>query len=268
MIDRRRFIWTVGRGALAVGVLGVAACGGEGSAISSTLRVTSTTGPAGSAATTSTVAGSTTTRFAADPEGPLAWVEASFVFVSAYILERGGRAAIVDTGVSRGEATLEDALAALDLGWGEVDHIVLTHHHRDHTGSLGAAAERASSATLYAGEADIASINAPRDLVAVGDGSEVMGLTVIETPGHTAGSISLLDEPSGVLIAGDALTGGDGGTVTGSNPNFTEDFALAELSVGKLAGYSFETILFGHGEPVLTGGSALLAAYAALSGGY
>ena len=171
--------------------------------------------------------------------------------------------------MSRGEATLEDALAALDLGWGEVDHIVLTHHHRDHTGSLGAAAERAPSGTLYAGEADIGSIDAPRDLVAVGDGSEVMGLTVIETPGHTAGSISLLDEPSGVLIAGDALTGGDGGTVTGSNPNFTADLAQAELSVGKLAGYSFETILFGHGEPVLTGGSALLAAYAAtLSGGY
>ncbi len=186
------------------------------------------------------------------------------MFVSAYVLNRSGRAVIVDTGVDQGEATLEEALAEAGLGWAEVDHIVLTHHHSDHVGGLGAAADLAPAATLYAGEADISSIDAPRDLVAVGDGSEVMGLTVIETPGHTPGSISVLDAETGVLVVGDALTGGgDGATLSGANPEFTADAAAASASAIKLTDHEFETILFGHGEPVLTGGHDLLADYTA-----
>ena len=260
VIERRRFIWTVGSGALAVGVLGLAACGDPAVEPGSTLRVTSTTGgPDAAGSATSTTVGQT--GAAADP---LTWTRASFVFVSAYILNRSGRAAIVDTGVDGGQAAIETALAEAGLGWAEVDHIVLTHHHGDHVGGLGAAAELASAATLYAGEADIGSIDAPRDLMAVGDGSEVMGLTVIETPGHTAGSISVLDPDTGVLVVGDALSGGDdGATVSGSNPEFTADDAQARQSVLKLAGYPFETILFGHGEPVVADGADLLAEYAA-----
>ncbi|MBA2336333.1 MAG: MBL fold metallo-hydrolase [Acidimicrobiia bacterium] len=262
LIERRRFIWALGSGALAVGVLGVAACGEQSGGATSTLRVTSPASGAGTVASTTTTRPGTTNG-AVDASAPLSWVEASFVFVSAYILERGGRACIVDTGVAQSEATLEEALAGLDLGWDAVDHIVLTHHHRDHTGSLGAAADLAGGATLYGGEADIASIDAPREMVAVGDGSEVMGLQVIETPGHTAGSISLFDAGTGVLIVGDALTGGGGSTVSGSNPQFTDDVEMARASVVKLAALSFETILVGHGEPVLTEGSEVLAAYAA-----
>ncbi|MDQ3781706.1 MAG: MBL fold metallo-hydrolase [Actinomycetota bacterium] len=266
MIERRRFIWTIGSGALAVGVLGVAACGEQSGEATSTLRVTSTTSGGGTVAPTTTTVAATTAP-PVDAGAPLSWVEASFVFVSAYILERGGRACIVDTGVAQSEAILEEALAGFDLGWDAVDHIVLTHHHRDHIGSLGAAADLAGGATLYGGEADIASIDAPRELMAVGDGSEVMGLQVIETPGHTAGSISLLDAGSGVLIVGDALTGSGGSTVSGSNPQFTDDADQARESVAKLAALSFETILFGHGDPVLTEGSEVLAAYAATLGG-
>jgi glyoxylase-like metal-dependent hydrolase (beta-lactamase superfamily II) len=260
MIERRRFIWTVGSGALAVGVLGLAACGDPEGEPGSTLRVTSTAGAGGSTGS----AGATTTGATDAAAEPLTWTRASFVFVSAYVLTRGGRAAIVDTGVDAGQAAIEEALAEAGLGWAEVDHIVLTHHHPDHVGGLGAAAELAAAATLYAGEADIGSIDAPRELMAVGDGSEVMGLTVIDTPGHTAGSISVLDPDTGVLVVGDALSGGDdGATVSGSNPEFTADGTQARESVLKLAGYSFETILFGHGEPVLTGGADLLADYAA-----
>jgi glyoxylase-like metal-dependent hydrolase (beta-lactamase superfamily II) len=260
MIERRRFIWTVGSGALAVGVFGLAACGDPEGEPGSTLRVTSTAGAGGSTGS----AGATTTGATDAAAEPLTWTRASFVFVSAYVLTRGGRAAIVDTGVDAGQAAIEEALAEAGLGWAEVDHIVLTHHHPDHVGGLGAAAELAAAATLYAGEADIGSIDAPRELMAVGDGSEVMGLTVIDTPGHTAGSISVLDPDTGVLVVGDALSGGDdGATVSGSNPEFTADGTQARESVLKLAGYSFETILFGHGEPVLTGGADLLADYAA-----
>ena len=83
----------------------------------------------------------------------------------------------------------------------------------------------------------------------------MFGLTVIGTPGHTAGHISLLDPVASVLIAGDALNGDNGG-VAGPNPQFSEDHDEALATVGKMAGYEYETVYFGHGEPVLEGAVA------------
>ena len=82
-------------------------------------------------------------------------------------------------------------------------------------------------------------------------------MTVIATPGHTAGHISLLDPDASVLIAGDALNGEDGGVV-GPNPQFSEDHNQALATVGKMAEFEYEAIYFGHGEPVLQDGSALV----------
>ena len=44
--------------------------------------------------------------------------------------------------------------------------------------------------------------------------------------GHTPGHVAVLDEIGGILVAGDAL-GTSGGTVTGPNPQFSEDLAAA-----------------------------------------
>jgi len=57
-----------------------------------------------------------------------------------------------------------------------------------------------------------------------------------------------------LLLAGDALRGENGGVV-GPAPQFTDDLPLADESVRKLGDFDYETILFGHGEPVLTLGS-------------
>ncbi len=78
-----------------------------------------------------------------------------------------------------------------------------------------------------------------------------------DTPGHTAGHISLLDPSASVLVAGDAINGSSGGVV-GPNPDFSEDHTQALATVAGLVGYGFETIYFGHGEPVMSGGSALV----------
>ena len=89
----------------------------------------------------------------------------------------------------------------------------------------------------------------------------MFGLSVIGTPGHTAGHISLLDPVASVLIAGDALNGNNG-AVAGPNPQFSEDHNEALATVEKMAGFEYETIYFGHGEPVLEGASALVAGLA------
>jgi glyoxylase-like metal-dependent hydrolase (beta-lactamase superfamily II) len=92
----------------------------------------------------------------------------------------------------------------------------------------------------------------------------VFGLRVVATPGHTVGHIAVLDEAGGILVAGDAL-GTSGGTLSGSNPSFTEDADAAKASVVKLGKLTFETLLVGHGEPILEGASGQVAALAAAS---
>jgi glyoxylase-like metal-dependent hydrolase (beta-lactamase superfamily II) len=97
-----------------------------------------------------------------------------------------------------------------------------------------------------------------------GDHDLVDGIRVVATPGHTMGHIAVLDDVGGILVAGDAL-GTSGGTLTGSNPSFTEDADAAKASVVKLGNLTFETLLVGHGEPILEGASAQVAALAAAS---
>ena len=94
------------------------------------------------------------------------------------------------------------------------------------------------------------------------DGDEVFGLTIVTTPGHTPGSISVLDPASGLLVAGDAM-GTNGGKPTLPGDQFTDDMDLAKQSIVKLGGLTFETLLVGHGDPIEGGASAAVAALGA-----
>jgi glyoxylase-like metal-dependent hydrolase (beta-lactamase superfamily II) len=182
--------------------------------------------------------------------------------VSAFVLARAGEATIVDTGNPGSEDGIGAGLGALGLGWGDVGHVIVTHLHNDHQGSLPAVLNLAPEAAAYAGAADIPQIPAPRDLIPVGDGDIVFDLQIIDTPGHTPGHISVLDPVGGLLVAGDALNGRDGGVI-GANPRFTADVAVADDSVRKLAQLTFDTVVFGHGDPVEGQASDQVAALAA-----
>ena len=99
-------------------------------------------------------------------------------------------------------------------------------------------------------------------MTAVGDGDTVFDLQIIETPGHTPGSISVYDSIAGILVVGDAMNG-TGSGVAGANPNFSTDMDQAAESVKKLAALEFDSVYFGHGEPVESGASALVTELAA-----
>ena len=105
-------------------------------------------------------------------------------------------------------------------------------------------------------------ISASTDGNPVGDGDRVFDMDIIETPGHTPGSISVHDRSLGLLIAGDALNGQGGGLV-GANPSFTADMDEANDSIRKLAELEFDTVVFGHGDPVINGGSGAVKDLAA-----
>ena len=196
--------------------------------------------------------------------GGVVWERVNLGFVSAYILARAGEAAIVDTGVAGKRDAIGDVLAAAGLAWNAVGHVILTHKHGDHAGSIASVLQAAADASVYAGEADIPGIDSPRPITAVADGDTVFGMRIVATPGHTAGHVAVLDEGARILVAGDAL-GTVGGTLAGSNPSFTEDAAAANASVAKLGALDFDVLLPGHGEPILEGASTQVAALAAAS---
>ena len=250
-VRRRTFLVRAGQGSLALAVVTVAGCGPTALASAAAgAEEPSIPGDGGGGAPP------------ASPGAAVAWHRANLGYVSAYVLARAGEAAVVDTGVEHSEGAIGEALSAAGLGWDAVGHVILTHRHRDHAGSIDAVLAAAKDATGYAGAADIPAITTTQPLVAVGDGETVFGLRIVATPGHTMGHVAVLDEVGGLLVAGDALRT-VGGTLSGSNPDFTEDIAEAQATVAKLGELRYETLLVGHGEPILTGASAQVAALAA-----
>ena len=178
-------------------------------------------------------------------------------FVNAYVLIRGKEAAVVDTGTAGNGSKIADVVRTAGLGWDAVHHVILTHYHPDHIGSVGEVLGAAAKATTYAGAADIPQIKSPRPIKAVDDNDEVFGLRVIATPGHTPGHVCVFDPAGSLLILGDAMNNID--KLSGPNPEYTADMAQAHQSVKKLAKLKFERAVFGHGEPIDKGAAQAIA---------
>ena len=262
LINRRMAIAEMGKAGLAIVVFGTAACSDQSTGttiLGSTTEPPGSTGELTTATTGASASSSTTTPTSTTASAATAFQRANLDFVSAYILYRGGEAALVDTGVDGSAAAIESALGEAGLDWGSVGHVILTHKHPDHAGSVDAVMEQAPEATLYAGAAEIPEIISAVTPQGVADGDMVFDLRMIDTPGHTAGHICVLDQAAGILVAGDALVGTTSG-VGPPDPSFSEDMTFALESVAKLAGFDYEIALFGHGEPLLEGASAAVAA--------
>ena len=189
---------------------------------------------------------------------PAQALQVNLGIVNAYVLIRGKEAAVVDTGTPNNAAKIADVVRAGGLNWNAVHHVILTHYHPDHIGSVGEVLAAAEKATAYAGAADIPQIKSPRPLKAVSDNDEVFGLRVIATPGHTPGHVCVFDPAGSLLILGDAMNN-IGNKLSGPNPQYTADMAQAHQSVKKLAQLKFQRAFFGHGEPIDNGASQAIA---------
>ncbi|HXG26778.1 MAG TPA: MBL fold metallo-hydrolase [Candidatus Binatia bacterium] len=256
-IHRRTFLADLGRGAFAIALVGVSGCMPSAQQTSAPTGAGSTPGDA-----TAVPTGDIATPGATQPAGSPAargtsWTRVNLGFVSAYLLVRGSEAALVDTGVGGSADEIEASLGTLTLGWDAVGHVILTHHHGDHAGSIADVLAAAPGATGYIGAEDRAAVGVV-GLTDVRDGDEVFGLRIVGAPGHTPGSICVFDEAAGILVAGDAM-GTSGGVPTLPGAQFTADMDLAKQSIVKLGGLTFEVLLPGHGDPIESGASALVA---------
>jgi glyoxylase-like metal-dependent hydrolase (beta-lactamase superfamily II) len=160
---------------------------------------------------------------------------------------------------------------------------VATHAHPDHVGATHAVADAlgvpvwahaadrpaVEDTSLIARRQPDAAINrlfakvmlGPGHAVGreVAEGDEVAGFTVLHTPGHSAGHITLWRERDGVLILGDVLNNQHPllGFPRGLRlplDVFTPDPALNRQSARRLGALPARTVLFGHGPPERDGG--------------
>lgn len=72
------------------------------------------------------------------------------------------------------------------------------------------------------------------------------GLTVIHTPGHTPGHVSLYHQPSKTLIAGDATVAREG-VLMGPNPPVTPNMEQAAASLKKFLDFDIDNVICYHG---------------------
>jgi hydroxyacylglutathione hydrolase len=118
-----------------------------------------------------------------------------------WVLHDGQRALAVDPGESQG------LIAWLQAQGLQLDTILITHHHGDHTGGVDVL--RAATGARVFGPAR-ETMPEPLSRVSGGEVVEVLGLRfeVIEVPGHTAGHIAYhcpLVDGSPLLFCGDTL---------------------------------------------------------------
>lgn len=179
----------------------------------------------------------------------------------AYIVQGERRTALVDSGVHENLDDLKSDLRDADIEHGDLDLLINTHEHYDHIGVNKAiqedclvAAHRYSAVKMVTGDDDVLKCRAHGQDVS---GYEVdlwlennalidLGgkrLKVLHTPGHTSGSLRILDTSTRALITGDTVF------AAGTPSDIYTSGSQGEYanSLRRLHNFRLETLLPGHG---------------------
>jgi len=156
-------------------------------------------------------------------------------YINSYaFVDDDGQVTLIDTGLKRAPKKIVEGLAAIGKHPHDVTRIVLTHAHNDHAGGANEMVMKTAASGVQVHQADSefirtgtrppvdTSITSGRIFTRLSSGgfsptqvSQTLsdgdvidvagGVSVHHTPGHSPGHISLLHEPTGVLITGDAI---------------------------------------------------------------
>lgn len=206
--------------------------------------------------------------------------------VNAYLVDVGPLI-LIDTGYQGNEDTIETFIQSLGRKVEDIKHIIITHHHPDHAGSL-AALKAKCGAKVYMHEIDARLVtqgNGMRQKVQAAPGlinyiifnffvkrtptqypeaivdyhlkeGDVLelgeGFEVFHFPGHSAGQIALRYRAhGGFLFVADVAVNIMG---LGYPPLF-EDKEQGIRDLKRISTLNFEGAAFGHGNPILKGAS-------------
>ena len=201
---------------------------------------------------------------------------------NVYLVEDGEKLILIDTGLPRNDKKITKYIEGLGRKPTDVSTIVLTHFHIDHVGSAKKMKELTNAkVAVHELDADyVAGKKAPpkpKNLMfkalssvfkaapvepelLLKDNDKVGRLIVIHTPGHSEGSISLLDAERKVMFAGDAIRFMNG-KITGSPEQFTLDMDKEKDSIRKISTFDFDILLSGHGQPLMPNASQKVKDY-------
>lgn len=200
--------------------------------------------------------------------------------INCYLVEEENSLTLIDAALPY--CTKEILLAARKIGK-PITNVILTHAHGDHVGSLDALKAvlpglcvqiSTRDARILAGDTTLlpTELNYPirggvpkgiqtKPDILLTEGDRIGSLEVISTPGHTPGSISLLDLRNGNLVAGDAMQTRGGIAVSGVvKPLFpfpamaTWNKHEAFASVLKLKSLKPTLLAVGHGKMIIDPG--------------
>lgn len=173
---------------------------------------------------------------------------------------------LVDTGFPGMMDAIRSEMEQAGLAFERLTKVILTHQDYDHIGGLPSILTTVGHPIeVLAHEFDKPYIEGDKTLIkhdpqrgtppkatvntVLQDGDVLPysgGVTVIFTPGHTPGHISLYHQASKTLITGDATISNDG-QLLGPNEAFTPDLALAWQSIAKFRNFDIQTVNCYHG---------------------
>jgi len=200
--------------------------------------------------------------------------------VNTFVLrDEDGQVTLVDAGTKRAPKVVVAALEHIGVHVTDVTRILVTHAHGDHVGGLGGLRGR-TGATVAAHERDAAYLREGRgpvlDRTSLGgrllrrspgvttptpveeelvDGQLLDvagGLRVLHTPGHTPGHVSLLHEPSRLLITGDSIWNAFG-RMSWPVRMLCTDAAMTRRTAEVLGELDYDLVAFTHGPEIRTG---------------
>lgn len=207
-----------------------------------------------------------------------------------YLIDDGGDLTLIDAGIAPAGKRVLAQLAAAGYQPSQVKRIVITHAHPDHIGALKELVDATGAQVIASAEErrviegeisvplpDPAALPAlfkivklpesrfPRVPVGrvVADGDVIPafgGLRVVPMPGHAPGQIALYQPEKKLIIIGDTLMHMMGLRLP--LVPATVNMAQAKQSIARLCGMDIEIVLFGHGEPIMSGAKAQLQAFA------
>lgn len=193
-------------------------------------------------------------RVVANNPGPF-----TYLGTGTYIVGKG-EVAVIDPGPDD-PAHLAAILAA--VAGERVTHILITHHHSDHS-PLAGPLKAATGATIYgcavagheADDSGEVKMEAGHDLdfkpdVSLCGGGEVSGpgwtMEAIPTPGHTSNHLCYALKEENALFSGDHIMGWSTTVITPPDGDMTDYLA----SLQRIRGREFTTLWPTHGPPIL-----------------
>ncbi len=186
---------------------------------------------------------------------------------NVYLVKVSGGYVSVDAGTPGDYERITAYLRSAGIEASDIKVIVLTHSHWDHAGGLKKLREL-TGAKIAAHREEVPYLRGevgtsrrrfePVDVdIMLDDGDEVYGLRVIHTPGHTPGSICLLNTSQRSIFVGD-LVYEEQGRLREMHHHYSKDPHMNRASIAKLVNYDFDHVMPSHGNPIIGRGREAL----------